>query len=51
MAAELRVHYRTVLDYIHTGMLHAVKQGKHYFIRRSELERFKGGPAPVPAAV
>jgi excisionase family DNA binding protein len=40
VAELLKIYYETVLDYIHTGELAAVKRGNRYYIRQSAVDAF-----------
>lgn len=40
-ATELRIGYRTALDLIHRGDVPALKIGRHYRIRRSDLDALR----------
>ncbi|GAA0267936.1 hypothetical protein GCM10009127_04620 [Alteraurantiacibacter aestuarii] len=44
VAAELDLHPKTVLRYIHEGKLPATRVGKSYRIRRSDLAQLVGMP-------
>jgi excisionase family DNA binding protein len=44
-AAELRLHPKTVLRFIHEGRLPAARLGKSYRLLRADLEAFAGLPA------
>lgn len=40
VARMLKLHWQTVLTYIKTGKLHAVKMGKGYRITKEDLDKF-----------
>ena len=40
VAQALQVHWQTVLNYIKSGKLRALKLGKGYRISKEELEKF-----------
>ncbi|WP_103504264.1 MULTISPECIES: helix-turn-helix domain-containing protein [unclassified Streptomyces] len=45
VAEQLGLHVRTVRSYVREGRLAAVRIGKQYRVRQSDLEEFTGGPA------
>ena len=49
VAEHLKLHVRTVRNYVREGRLKAVRIGKQYRIAREDLESMTGGPlAPTP---
>ncbi|MCW5713035.1 MAG: excisionase family DNA-binding protein [Bauldia sp.] len=50
-AAQLNLHPKTVLRYIHDGRLPATRVGKSYRIAQGKLDAFAGVAAGVAAAV
>jgi excisionase family DNA binding protein len=50
IAAQLRVHWQTVLNYIRRGELPALKLGKGYRIKQTDFERFLESRRRVKAA-
>jgi excisionase family DNA binding protein len=47
VAKRLNLHVKTVRGYVRDGRLKAVRIGKQYRIRRSDLEKFTGLPLPL----
>jgi excisionase family DNA binding protein len=47
IASRLKLHVKTVRGYVRDGRLKAVRIGKQYRIRRSDLEAFTGVPLPL----
>lgn len=41
VADMLKIHYRTVMEWIHSGKIKAVKIGRTYRITDSEIDRIK----------
>ena len=46
VAERLRLHVRTVRNYVRDGRLKATRIGKQYRIARADLEAFTGHPVP-----
>lgn len=40
VASVLNVSYRTVQNYVYTGMLKAVKRGRKWFVTKEHLQEF-----------
>ena len=47
IAKRLKLHVKTVRNYVREGRLKAVRIGKQYRIARSDLEAFTGFPLPL----
>jgi excisionase family DNA binding protein len=47
IAKRLKLHVKTVRNYVREGRLKAVRIGKQYRISRSDLETFTGLPLPL----
>lgn len=47
IAQRLKLHVKTVRNYVREGRLKAVRIGKQYRIARSDLEAFTGFPLPL----
>jgi excisionase family DNA binding protein len=47
IAKRLKLHVKTVRNYVREGRLKAVRIGKQYRIARSDLETFTGFPLPL----
>ena len=47
IAQRLKLHVKTVRNYVREGKLRAVRIGKQYRIARSDLEAFTGFPLPL----
>ena len=47
IAKRLNLHVKTIRGYVRDGRLKAVRIGKQYRIRRSDLEEFTGLPLPL----
>jgi excisionase family DNA binding protein len=46
IATRLKLHVKTVRNYVRDGRLKAIRIGKNYRISRSDLEAFTGSPLP-----
>ena len=47
IAKRLKLHVKTVRNYVREGRLKAVRIGKQYRIARADLEAFTGAPLPL----
>ena len=47
IAERLKLHVKTVRNYVREGRLKAVRIGKQYRIARADLEAFTGAPLPL----
>ncbi|HEX5046246.1 MAG TPA: helix-turn-helix domain-containing protein [Gammaproteobacteria bacterium] len=47
IANRLKLHVKTVRNYVREGRLKAVRIGKQYRIARADLEAFTGAPLPL----
>ena len=47
IAKRLKLHVKTVRNYVREGRLKAVRIGKQYRIARADLEAFTGSPLPL----
>ena len=47
IAKRLKLHVKTVRNYVREGRLKAVRVGKQYRISRADVEAFTGFPLPL----